>query len=276
MIKDILVKLERDAARDGVCEFAVSIAEMFEAHVTGVAFGNAGVPSFVMPDIPSDVLASVIAENETAARNAIERFEAAIKRHDIAGESRLIVDGSAGPPDALAQLARRCDLTVVMQSDHPNGAHNDLMIEGALFNSGRPVVIVPYIHKGGVTLDRVICCWDGSSTAARAVNDALPFLRRAKVVEVLIVANEKTRVEREVRGADLARHLARHGVKVEIEVTPAADIDVASIVLSHAADLSADLLVMGGYGHSRLREFMLGGVTKGILDTMTVPVFMSH
>jgi len=276
MIKDILVKLERDAARDGVCDFAVSVAEIFEAHLTGVAFGNAGIPSFVMPDVPSDVLASVIAENETVARKAIDRFEAAIKRDNIAGESRLIVDGNAGPPDALALLARRCDLSVVMQSDHANGAHNDLMIEGVLFNSGRPVVIVPYIHKGGMTLNRVVCCWDGSSTAARAINDSLPFLRRAKAVEVFIVANEKTRVEREIRGADLARHLARHGVKVEIEITPAADIDVASIVLSHAADLSADMIVMGGYGHSRLREFMLGGVTRGILETMTVPIFMSH
>lgn len=276
MIKDILVKLERDAARDGVCDFAVSVAEIFEAHLTGAAFGNAGIPSFVMPDVPSDVLAGVIAENEGAARSAIQRFESLIQRHRVAGEPRLITDGASGPPDAFAILARRCDLSVVMQSDHHGGLHNDLMIEAALFNSGRPVLIVPYIHKGGVKLDRIVCCWDGSRTAARAINDALPFLRRAKTVEVFIVANEKTRVERELRGADLARHLARHGVKVEIEITPAADIDVASIVLSHAADLGADMLVMGGYGHSRLREFMLGGVTRGILETMTAPVFMSH
>jgi nucleotide-binding universal stress UspA family protein len=276
MIKDILVKLERDVARDSVCDFAVSIAETFDAHLTGAAFGNAGIPSFVMPDVPSDVLAGVIAENEAAARNSIERFESALKRSRIAGEPRLIVDGSSGPPDAFALLARRCDLSVVMQSDHHNGAHNDLMIEAALFGSGRPVVIVPYIHKGGISLNRVICAWDGSRTAARAFGDAMPFLRRAKSVEVFIVANEKTRTERELRGADIARHLARHGVKVDVEITPAADIDVASIVLSHAADLSADLLVMGGYGHSRLREFMLGGVTRGILETMTVPVLMSH
>jgi nucleotide-binding universal stress UspA family protein len=276
MIKDILVKLERDAARDSVCDFAVSIAGTFDAHLTGVAFGNAGIPSFVMPDVPSDVLAGVIAENEAAARKSIDRFESAIQRGGVAGEHRLVVDGNSGPPDALALLARRCDLSVVMQSDHRNGAHNDLMIEAALFGSGRPVLVVPYIHKGGVALNRVICCWDGSRTAARAVNDALPILRKAKSVEVFIVANEKTRTERELRGADIARHLARHGVQVEVEITPAADIDVASIVLSHAADLSADMLVMGGYGHSRLREFMLGGVTRGILETMTVPVFMSH
>jgi nucleotide-binding universal stress UspA family protein len=276
MIKDILVKLERDEARDSVCDFAVSVAETFDAHLTGIAFANAGLPSFVMPDVPSDVLASVLAENQAVARKTIDRFENTLKRSRIEGEHRLVMEGEAGPPDALALLARRCDLTIVMQSDHHRGAHNDLMIEAALFGSGRPVLIVPYIHKGGVTLDRVICAWDGSRTAARAISDALPFLRKAKSVEVFIVANEKTKLERELRGVDIARHLARHGVKVDVEITPAADIDVASIVLSHAADLSADMIVMGGYGHSRFREFMLGGVTRGILETMTVPVLMSH
>jgi len=276
MIKDILLKLERDAARDNVIAFAVSVATTFDAYVTGVAFGHAAIPTFVMPDVPSDVLANVIAENQAAASAAVERFESAIKRSSVKGEHRFVLERDVGPPDALATLGRRCDLTVIMQSDHRSGAHNDLMIEAALFSSGRPVVIVPYIHKGDISLNRVVCCWDGSRTAARAVNDAMPFLRTAKSVEVFIVVNEKTRTERELRGADIARHLARHGVTVDVETTPAADMDVASIVLSHASDVSADLLVMGGYGHSHLREFMLGGVTRGILETMTVPVLMSH
>ena len=173
-------------------------------------------------------------------------------------------------------MARRFDLTVVMQSDRHRHAYNDLMIEAALFNSGRPTIIVPYIQKQGVNLGRVLCCWDGSRTAARAISDSLPLLRKAKTVELFIVANDKTKWERELRGADIARHLARHDVNVEVEVVPAADIDVASVILSHVADCSADMIVMGGYGHSRLREFMLGGVTRAVLETMTIPVFMSH
>src|SRR5690606_34677644 len=103
---------------------------------------------------------------------------------------------------------------------------------------------------------------DGSRAAARAVNDALPLLRKANGVELFIVANEKTADEQVLRGADIARHLARHDVKVEVETTPAADVDVANVILSHVADCSASLLVMGGYGHSRLREFVLGGATR--------------
>jgi nucleotide-binding universal stress UspA family protein len=117
-------------------------------------------------------------------------------------------------------------------------------------------------------------CWDGSRSAARAVGDAMPFLVRAKVVEVVIVGGGvKTD---EIAGADIAQHLARHGAKVELKQIVAPDIDAANALLSHAADVSADLMVMGGYGHSRLREFVLGGVTRSILATMTVPTLMSH
>ncbi len=276
MIKDVVVKLERDAARDSVRDFAVSVAEAFGAHLTGVAFAHAGLPTFAMADVPSDVLASIFAENEASAQAAIARFEESVRRGGLSSEHRLVTEAELGPPDVFAQMVRRFDLSIIMQSDHRNGVHNDLMIEAALFDSGRPVIVVPYIQKTGLKFDRVMCCWDGSRAAARVVNDALPILRKAKQVELFIVANDKTKVEQRLKGAEIARHLARHDVKVEIETMPAADIDVASVILSHAADCSADLIVMGGYGHSRLREFMLGGVTRGIMETMTTPVFMSH
>ena len=138
-------------------------------------------------------------------------------------------------------------------------------MEAALFESGRPVLIVPYIQKAGLKLDRAMVCWDGSRNAARAIADALPLLARAKAVEVVIVTGEPGK-ERRDRGADIAHHLARHGLKVEVERLVAGDIDIASTILSRAADLGADLIVMGGYGHSRLREFVLGGATRGILS----------
>jgi nucleotide-binding universal stress UspA family protein len=137
------------------------------------------------------------------------------------------------------------------------------------------VVFVPFIQKGGVKLDRVLVAWDGSRAATRAIGDAMPFLEKAKQVEVVIVGNKPPKSD-EAPGADLGQHLARHGIKTTVKRITAPDIDVQSAILSHAADSSADLIVMGGYGHSRLREFVLGGVTRGLLESMTVPVLMSH
>jgi nucleotide-binding universal stress UspA family protein len=149
-----------------------------------------------------------------------------------------------------------------------------LIIEGALFESGRPVIIVPYIQKSGLTLERVLACWDGGRTAARAIADAMPFLERAKAVDLVIVAEE--RKNDEITGVRMSEHLTRHGVTVSVKRIAKGDLAVQDVILSYAADSGADFMVMGGYGHSRLREFILGGVTRGILNSMTVPVLMSH
>jgi len=144
-----------------------------------------------------------------------------------------------------------------------------------LFESGRPVIFVPYIQKGGLKTDRIMVCWDGGRAASRAVADAMPFLKKAKQVEIVIISDKPAK-DNEVPGADLGQHLARHGLKVDIKRITSPDNDVPSTILSHAADSSADMIVMGGYGHSRLREFVLGGATRGLLESMTVPVLMSH
>jgi nucleotide-binding universal stress UspA family protein len=194
----------------------------------------------------------------------------------VSAESRLIKSIGESAPSILATLARRFDLGVFMQSE-PNGVDNDDIIETSLFQSGRPLIVVPYIQKDGLKLDHVVCCWDGSRAAARAINDGLPLLVKATTVDVLIVVNAKTNSEPNViRGAEIAKHLARHDVKVQIVTIPAADIDVGNAILSYVADVSGTLIVMGGYGHAKLRERILGGVTRDMLKSMTVPVFMSH
>lgn len=277
MIKDIILNLEYDKARDGVRDYAISLAEAFNAHLAGIArAGGASIPSYLISDFPADALEDLLIEQEEAAREAVARFEAAAKRSLISAEHRFIERSAFSPPDIFAAMARRFDLSVIMQSDEGNGAYNDLLIEAVLFDSGRPMIVTPYIQKDGFKLDRVVCCWDGSRSATRAINDALPLLKKAGTIELLIVTNEKAKGERLVHGADIGNHLARHGLKVEVETVPATDHDVANVVLSHMADRAANMIVMGGYGHSRLREFVLGGVTRGILSSMTVPVFMSH
>src|SRR3984893_7307847 len=276
MIKDIIVNLEHKIARDPVRAFAMTIAETFDTHVAGVAFAYApDFPGYVMLEIPSDIVAAMIAESEKAALTAIERFEDAARRSLVSAEHRLLKTIGASAPLILSTLARRFDLSVFMQSA-PNGGDNDDMIETSLFQCGRPLIVVAHIQKDGLKLDHLVCCWDGSSAAARAINDALPLLVKATAVDLLIVLNEKTNNTNVIRGAEMAKHLARHDVKVQIETVPAADIDVTNAILSYVADNSATLIVMGGYGHAKLREVILGGVTRDMLKSMTVPVFMSH
>jgi nucleotide-binding universal stress UspA family protein len=277
MIKDIIVNLERRIGRDPARDFAISVAETFDAHVAGVAFAyTPDFPGYGMLQIPPDILAQMVAESEKTALAAIERFDAAARRSLVSAEHRLIKAVAAAAPTILSTLARRYDLSVFMQSE-PNGVKNDDMIETSLFQSGRPLIVVPYIQKEGLKLERVVCCWDGSRAAARAFNDALPLLAKAAKADLLIVLNEKTKGNNNViRGVEIATHLARHDVKVEIETVPAADIDVASAILSYVADSSGTLIVMRGYGHAKLREVILGGVTRDMLKSMTVPVFMSH
>ena len=277
MIKDIILHLERDSSRDIVCDFAASTAEMFAAHLTGVSFAfAASIPNYIVPNFPPGVLADLFAESETAARGAIDRFEAVMKRSGVSAEPRLVLQTDSGPPRTFSEMARCFDLSIIMQSDDYRGINNSTLIEATLFDSGRPLIVVPYIQQERLNLDRIVCCWDGSRAAVRAINDALPLLRKANAVELFIVENEKTANDSVIGGSEIGRHLARHDIKIEVRTTPAADIDVPNIILSHVADSAASLLVMGGYGHSRLREFVLGGATRGILSAMTVPVFMSH
>jgi nucleotide-binding universal stress UspA family protein len=278
MIKDIVVNLEHQIARDPARDFAITVAETFDTHVAGVAFVYIPeFPGYVMLEkIPHDMMAQMVAESEKAARAAIERFDAAARRSLVSAEHCLLKALGVIAPEILSRLARRFDLSVLMQSE-PGRVNNDDMIETSLFQSGRPVIVVPYTQKDGLKLDRVVCCWDGSRAAARAFNDALPLLVKATKVELLIVLNEKTTgAQREIRGVEMAKHLARHDVNVQIETVPAADIDVTNAILSYVADNSGSLIVMGGYGHAKLREVILGGVTRDMLKSMTVPVFMSH
>jgi len=135
-------------------------------------------------------------------------------------------------------------------------------------------MIVPYIQKDEIKLDHVLVGWDGGVTAARAVGDAMPLLRKAGKVDVVTIVSKRVD-EKEMPGFDIARHLARHGVNAEVKRLPSGE-EPASTLLSYAADAATDLMVMGGYGHSRLREFVLGGTTRNILASMTVPVLMSH
>ena len=275
MIKDIVVNLGL-GAQDPTCEYAVSVAEAFDAHLLGIAVAYEPViPGTIMGAIPPEVIEGQRAESSKSAQAAIARFEQAAKRSGISFETRVISASLSGAADQIGRIARRFDLVIVGQPPRSDSLPAEVVGEGVLFESGRPVIFVPFIQKGGMKLDRIMVCWDGSRAASRAVADAMPFLKKAKQVEIVIISDKPAR-DNEVPGADLGQHLARHGLKIDIKRITSPDTDVPSTILSHAADSSTDMIVMGGYGHSRLREFILGGATRGLLESMTVPVLMSH
>jgi nucleotide-binding universal stress UspA family protein len=275
MIKDLVVNLS--LTRDVAGNYAISLAEAFGAHLSAVAFSYEPViPPSIMGSVPPSLIEMQRDENDKAANDARATFDTAAARAGVSFDSRILTASLPGAADRFGAIARRFDLAVVGQGEGGTAAGaQELVVEGVLFSSGRPVVIVPYIQKAPLKLDRAIVCWDASRSAARAIADAMPLLRRASAIDVVIVAGERHKGD-EVPGADIGQHLARHGLKVEVKRIVATETDVASTILSHAADTSADFIVMGGYGHSRLREFILGGATRGMLSAMTVPVLMSH
>jgi nucleotide-binding universal stress UspA family protein len=274
MIKDIVANLAVGTSRDVVTDFAISVAATLDAHLTGVAFLYEPIPP-LGDRFPAEAMESQRIVNKKAAKAAVSKFDDAVRRAAISAEARIIEVPVTSAPRVFANISRPFDLAIMGQPEPDEPALERLIIEAALFDSGRPVLIVPYIQRASVRLDRVMVGWDGSRSAARAVADATPLLARANVTEVVIVASEPIKSD-EIPGADIARHLARHGAKVDVKSIVTAETDVANTILSHAADTSADFLVMGGYGHSRLREFILGGVTRGILASMTIPTLMSH
>lgn len=275
MYKDIVVNLGVRGSSDAIGDFAISVASTLEAHVTGIAFAYD-------PTIPTSCLGYIRAQmidepsdNKAAAKAIVDRFSAASARAGVLADQRVLrasIDSSA---NQFARIARRFDLAVVAQADPETTSIDANIAEATLFESGRPIIMVPYVQKAPLKLDNVMVCWDGSRSAARAIADATPILARADRVEIIIIANERGKQD-EIEGADIGQHLARHGFKVDVKRMSRSDVDVADMLLSNAADSGTDLMVMGGYGHSRLREFVLGGVTRSILQSMTVPTLMSH
>jgi nucleotide-binding universal stress UspA family protein len=275
VIKDIIVNLSGRAAQDFAGDYAISVASALGAHLVGVAFlYEPVIPDGTLGGVPVDLIEMQREENRNVAEAAVRHFETAAGSAGVTAESRIIDATIGGAATLFGQIARRFDLAVVGQAQREHGAGEELMIEGALFESGRPLIVVPYIQKSGIRLDRVLVCWDGGRMAARAIGDAMPLLERAKAVDILIVAEE--RKHDEVTGTNMGEHLARHGVTAAVKRIAKGDLAIDEAVLSYAADSGADFMVMGGYGHSRLREFVLGGVTRGILTAMTIPVLMSH
>ena len=275
--KNLLVQVDDTRSCAKRIELAVDLAVAHEAHLTGVFVISEPSPaSFV--GVPPELLTDLQQRAREAADAALARFAEVASRNQVAFETRVDRVLYTEVADALATNARYADLVILGQTDTEDPAAGPHYLpEEVILGCGRPALMVPYIGPTATFGERVMVAWDASREAARAVNDALPLLERAKAVSVVTVnPREQAFGHGEEPGADIGLHLARHGIKVDVQRVEAHDLDAPNAILSHLANESADLLVMGAYGHSRLREFVLGGATRGILAEMTVPVLMSH
>lgn len=277
-IKDILVHLDGGAPSAGRLALAAGLARRHGAHLTGL---------FVVDVIPPTLggaeggaalagLIETMRADALATAAGIERaFAETLAREGIPGEWRL-AEGATS--ELVALHGRYADLVVLGQADpQADESAGAAVVSATLFGAGRPVLVVPHSGRFDAIGRRVLVGWNASREASRAVHDALPLLTGAELVTIAAVNPRRgLGAHGEEPGADIARHLARHGVAVQVEHSVAPEIGAGDILLNRAADLSADLLVVGAYGHSRLREMFLGGVTRTLLQQMTVPVLLSH
>jgi len=273
-LKDILIHLESDTSARRL-EMAVQLAKSNDAHLTGMFLsGHPYIPP--MPDIsqlPPEYIEQQMALAKEEADDARKAFEAAANAEGLSSEW-LVLNGA--PVEATRMTAHYHDIVVLGQKDGEHGYDYGHWPDNIIMTCGRPVLIVPETSRGDTIGQRVVIAWDGSPQASRAVHDALPLMSAESDVSVIAVNPTDTGDHGDEPCADICRHLARHGIKAEAQAITVKDIGVADILLSRAADKSADLFVMGAYAHSRWREMVLGGVTAHMLENMTLPVLMAH
>ena len=278
-LKDLLVVVDHGRSCPARIDLAARLARDFAAHLTGLYVSGApNVQPAVLAQFPREVREMQARTLREAADRARTLFVEGVERAGpgLTGEWR---EGEGDVAAVVSLHARYADLAVIGQTDPdeiPLGSARDLP-ERLILGAGRPVLVVPYAGRFAAIGERVLLAWNATREATRAANDALPLLQRATHVTVLSVnPRGGPGGHGEIPGADIALHLARHGVRAEVSSIATDEVAIDDMLLSQAADSGADLIVMGGYGHSRLGELVLGGATRHILRQITVPVFMSH
>lgn len=275
MYKTILVCLDSAERVDRLLDVALPIAERHGAHLVGLH-----VTPSVLADLATEVSVEYLEATRKSLRQTADATRAAFSARSAATEAsmewRCEEPTSPDYARAVTRHALCADLVVVAQS-HASEWQGGGMVTDVLFETGRPILFVPREGHYGVVGKRPVVAWNGTREAARAAFDAIPLMAPSGAVRVLSIDPHRGGTKAGLApAADLAASLARHGLAVEANVTHSGDIGTADALLSYLADVGADLLVMGCYGHSRIREMLFGGVTRQILREMTVPVLMSR
>jgi nucleotide-binding universal stress UspA family protein len=279
-IRDILIALTTypEPTPVAAVDDAISWAAILGARASAIGCViTDDMPGGIIGDLIFDMPGIIAAERKRSAANAekiLMAFQNSAERRGLFQERILQHCLSAKIPDMFVEYARLYDLTIVAV---PEGDYVDQWFaESVIFGSGRPTIILPFQRmRPEVSADTVVIAWDFSRFASRAIADALPVLERAKRVYVVTVTNEKA-IDAERSSAELAKHLARHGVDIVLDLVDAAGRGVGEVLQSYVAAHQADLLLMGAYGHSRIREFVLGGATRSMLAHPPVPILFSH
>ena len=274
--RDILVVLTSypEPTPVSVVEEAVAVASLLGAHIAALSCEmHVQVPGHLMSGAVVGLPGIIAEEAGKSRRNAqdlLASFEAAAAKAGVSCESMLERCQTVEVPELLVEYARLRDLTIMPeQSDR-------WYAEAVMFGSGRPTLILPQKPRSRpFELGTVAVAWDFSRAAARAVSDAMPLLEKAKRVRVVTVLNEK-RLDRKHSAEELSKNLTRHGIDIVLDRVDAQGRPIGAVLEAYVVSHEVDLRVMGAYGHSRLREFVLGGATRSLLSKPPLPVLFSH
>ena len=272
-LKEILVHVpSAAAAAAGVIVSAVSIARPLAAHIDAVAVvEHTGGPRPLDPGGSGLETVAVFEDTAAAAARALLRFEEAAQKAGLSFGKRLIADSADTVEQMLVRASRLHDVSIIAQPDLATA--RNAQPQAMLFDSGRPILLIPRAHRAGIALDHVGICWDGGRCAARAVHDAMPLLELAGSIDIIAIDEPGTSMESSAEA--LASHLARRRLKVQVRRPACDQPSIYRAIMAVAAEAESKLLVMGGYGHPKAGRFVLGGVTREALEEMSLPTFMS-
>lgn len=280
MIKDIFLPILGSPSDESAMDSAIALATAHDAKVSALVIADLPTPFFSeVGFVGSEVNAHSYNEVRENAEALAETIRHRLKYAGISSDVQVVDVSPVTRGKAVAAHARYSDLSIMGGRDHNQAASSTATatFESLLMQSGRPVIVVP----AGVPLParpkRVVLAWQPSREATRVAHDVLPLLEPGTQLELLIIDPEKTQdEEREGPGERIAQKLASQGLPVRIVAKPRQGRSDGEDLVRYVAETDADLLVMGGYGHSRLRELILGGTTRAVLDTMSKPVFFEH
>jgi nucleotide-binding universal stress UspA family protein len=277
MFQDLLVYQDDSSASNQALDYAQALSHAADGNVTALmmtVFNLYGV------GYPAEAAADAwLASREQAEKEAVRLEKHLVERLakvSPGAELRKIdVLGGEGP-ERLAEFGRYADAIVLGWTSGGGDDWQRRLFNASLFHSGRPVIVVPEEFKRPSSPKRIMIAWSPSEEATRALHEALPLLRNAEAASVIVVDTFLTRLEKDNPGVDIARHLARHDIKAEIKHVPLGSYGVTRTLLDESRYFGADMIVLGGYGHSRLSEWMLGGVTREMLESCKIPMLFSH
>lgn len=258
---------------------AITLCERANAHLSVLIIGRAPPPPLVNygGEGSAEAWGEALSEAARRAEKQEEVIEARLAGAGISSDVFATVAETGEVDRTVARRARYADVTVVMPRLPAGEFLRDRVLKGALFESGRPLVLLPAADTVFPAAKRVMVAWDAGLEAAKAVYASLPILEKAEDVHIVIVDPVSARNAHGAEpGADVSAYLARHGLKIAVERIPSGGKDVTTALLQHATDMQADLLVMGGYGHSRLRQRIFGGTTESVIADAALPVLMVH